>query len=130
VKRIPWLPLIPAIVAIGFNGYVRYGSNRVPMDITLAGFILWSWAPYLIALLCLKAKFHPIIVFSAITFALSQDLLYFHQIHLGLRGETAAFGVLLFRPCFNLLVFMPIAAICAWPFAILIKIRTKDADMA
>jgi len=74
------------------------------MDITLAGFILWSWAPYLIALLCLKAKFHPIIVFSAITFALSQDLLYFHQIHLGLRGDTAAFGVLLFRPCFRLLV--------------------------
>ena len=86
------------------------------------GLMLWSWLPYLLALLLLLWLRNPVMPLCGILGPFVLDMLVYYEVFIRPTSSTAAIA-LFFAPLWNLIILEPIGLLVGWPIGWLVAKR-------
>jgi len=104
-----------ALVALGMllHAYIAFVKADGGASAFTRGLMLWSWLPYLLALVLLLFLRHPIIPLCGVLGPLILDMMNYYAVFIAPRSSTAAIG-LLFMPLWNLIIIEPVGLLIGW----------------
>ena len=96
--------------------------------------MLWSWLPYLLALLLLLWLRNPIMPLCGVLGPFALDMLAYYAVFIDRHPSSTAALALLFAPLWSLIVLEPIGLLIGWPIGWLVAKRwppsPRDGDAA
>jgi len=104
-----------ALVALGMllHVYIAFVEASGGVSAFSLGLMLWSWLPYLLALILFLWLRNPIAPLCGVLGPFALDMLVYYDVFIHPRSSTAALA-LLFAPLWSLIIFEPIGLLIGW----------------